>query len=194
MARKQPEVTAETKQKLMDAYWELYTSDIPGKITVKMITDRAGYNRGTFYAYFLDIVDLHDQIEDGLLPSEENFEKLREATFSKNSRQIVEIFMQIEKGSGEKLCFLLGSKGSLAFQTKLKTTLKKLIVKYLPVDLKESDNNIDYKADILCSIFYETIRYWYDGGYRILSEEEMVSLMLKMIFTGVVDQQSLSIM
>lgn len=194
MARKQPEVTAETKQKLMEAYWELYTSDIPGKITVKMITDRAGYNRGTFYAYFLDIVDLHDQIEDGLLPSEENFEKLREATFSKNSRQIVEIFMQIEKGSGEKLCFLLGSKGSLAFQTKLKTTLKKLIVKYLPVDLKESDNNIDYKADILCSIFYETIRYWYDGGYRILSEEEMVSLMLKMIFTGVVDQQSLSIM
>jgi hypothetical protein len=194
MARKQPEVTAETKQKLMEAYWELYTSDIPGKITVKMITDRAGYNRGTFYAYFLDIVDLHDQIEDGLLPSEENFEKLREATFSKNSRQIVEIFMQIEKGSGEKLCFLLGSKGSLAFQTKLKTTLKKLIVKYLPVDLKESDSNIDYKADILCSIFYETIRYWYDGGYRILSEEEMVSLMLKMIFTGVVDQQSLSIM
>lgn len=194
MARKQPEVTAETKQKLMEAYWELYTSDIPGKITVKMITDRAGYNRGTFYAYFLDIVDLHDQIEDGLLPSEDNFEKLREATFSKNSRQIVEIFMQIEKGSGEKLCFLLGSKGSLAFQTKLKTTLKKLIVKYLPVDLKESDSNIDYKADILCSIFYETIRYWYDGGYRILSEEEMVSLMLKMIFTGVVDQQSLSIM
>jgi RNAse (barnase) inhibitor barstar len=192
MARKQPEVTAETKQKLMDAYWDLYTSDIPGKITVKMITDRAGYNRGTFYAYFLDIVDLHDQIEDGLLPSEENFEKLREATFSKNSRQIVEIFMQIEKGSGEKLCFLLGSKGSLAFQTKLKTTLKKLIVKYLPVDLKESDSDIDYKADILCSIFYETIRYWYDGGYRILSEEEMVSLMLKMIFTGVVDQQSLS--
>ncbi len=191
MARKQPEVTAETKQKLMEAYWELYTSDIPGKITVKMITDRAGYNRGTFYAYFLDIVDLHDQIEDGLLPSEENFEKLREATFSKNSRQIVEIFMQIEKGSGEKLCFLLGSKGSLAFQTKLKTTLKKLIVKYLPVDLKESDSNIDYKADILCSIFYETIRYWYDRGNQVHSEEDMVSLMLKIIFTGIVDEQNL---
>lgn len=190
MARKQPEVTAETKQKLMEAYWELYTSDIPGKITVKMITDRAGYNRGTFYAYFLDIVDLHDQIEDGLLPSEENFEKLREATFSKNSRQIVEIFMQIEKGSGEKLCFLLGSKGSLAFQTKLKTTLKKLIVKYLPVDLKESDSNIDYKADILCSIFYETIRYWYDRGNQVHSEEDMVSLMLKIIFTGIVDEQN----
>ncbi len=43
-----------------------------------MITDRAGYNRGgTFYAYFLDIEDLHDQIEDELLPSDENFKKIK---------------------------------------------------------------------------------------------------------------------
>ena len=59
----------ETKQNLIDAYWYLYTANIPSKITVKMITDRAGYNRGTFYAYFLDIEDLHNQIEDSLLPS-----------------------------------------------------------------------------------------------------------------------------
>jgi len=69
-----------------------------------------------------------------------------------------------------------------------------MIVKYPPPDIKEPDRNIDYKADLLCSIFYETIRYWYDRGYRTLSKEDMVSLMLKMIFTGVVDQQSLSIM
>ncbi len=53
MSTKQSQTTTETKQNLIDAYWELYTSDIPSKITVKMITDRAGYNRGgTFYAYF----------------------------------------------------------------------------------------------------------------------------------------------
>ncbi len=40
MARKQPELTAETKQNMKDAYWELFSSDSPGKITVKMITDR----------------------------------------------------------------------------------------------------------------------------------------------------------
>lgn len=74
MAKKQPEVTAETKQNIMEAYWELYTSDVQGRITVKMITDRAGYNRGTFYAHFLDMEDLQSQIEDELLPSEENFE------------------------------------------------------------------------------------------------------------------------
>jgi AcrR family transcriptional regulator len=187
MARKQPEVTAQTRQNFMDAYWELYTSDIGSKITVRMIADRAGYNRGTFYAYFLDIDDLHRQLEDELLPSEENFQKLREATVSKNSRQILEIFMQIDRTAGEKLCFLLGPRGSLSFQTKLRTTLKQLISKYLPLDLQQADAVIDYKTNIFCSIFYETIRYWYERGNRQFTGEELMTLMLEVIFSGLAD-------
>ena len=91
-----------------------------------------------FYAYFLDIEDLHSQIEDELLPSEENFEKLRKATFSKNSREIIEIFMQEEKNSGEKVSYLLSSKGSLSFQNKFKNKLRELIMKYAPLDLNDS--------------------------------------------------------
>lgn len=193
MDKKQTEIISETKQDIMDAYWDLYSSEIPGKITVKMITDRAGYNRGTFYAHFLDIEDLHNQIEDELLPSEENFKKLRAATFSKNSRQIVEIFMQIDKPSDEKLSFLLGQRGSLSFQTKLKAKLRELILKYAPLDLKESDNVVDYKADIVCSIFYETIRYWYNRGNKLFSKEEMIDLMLKTVFLGVTEGQRPSI-
>lgn len=189
MAKKQPEVTAETKQNIMEAYWELYTSDVQGRITVKMITDRAGYNRGTFYAHFLDMEDLHSQIEDELLPSEENFEKLKEATFSKNSQQIIEIFMQVDKSLDQKLSFLLGPRGSLSFQTKLKTTLKKMILKYASLDLQESESIVDYKAEILCSIFYATLCYWYDQGSRLFSKEEMIRLMLNIIFFGLTDSQ-----
>ena len=122
----------------MDAYWQLYVANNPEKITVRMITNKAGFNRGTFYAYFLDIEDLHSQIEDELLPSEENFEKLRKATFSKNSREIIEIFMQEEKNSGEKVSYLLSSKGSLSFQNKFKNKLRELIMKYAPLDLNDS--------------------------------------------------------
>lgn len=189
MAKKQPEVTAETKQNIMEAYWELYTSDVQGRITVKMITDRAGYNRGTFYAHFLDMEDLQSQIEDELLPSEENFEKLKEATFSKNSQQIIEIFMQVDKSLDQKLSFLLGPRGSLSFQTKLKTTLKKMILKYASLDLQESESIVDYKAEILCSIFYATLCYWYDQGSRLFSKEEMIRLMLNIIFFGLTDSQ-----
>lgn len=187
MARKQPEVTAQTRRNIMDAYWELYSSDTVNRMTVKMIMDRAGYNRGTFYAYFLDIDDLHQQIEDELLPSEESFEKLREATVSKNSREILEIFTQFDQNIGKKLGFLLGAAGSLSFQSKLKITLKRLILKHLPLELREKESIVDYKTDILCGIFYETVRYWYDRGSRQFTVEEMATLMLKAIFSGLVE-------
>ncbi|CDZ75613.1 Hypothetical protein ING2D1G_1476 [Peptoniphilus sp. ING2-D1G] len=190
MSTNQEKIKTETKENIISAYWALYTADIPGKITVKMITDKAGYNRGTFYAYFLDINDLHNQIEDELLPSEEDFKKLREATFSKNTRKIIEIFMQSDKESGKKVSFLLSPKGSLSFQHKLKAKLKELILKYANLDLKNSQPHIiDYKAEIVCSIFYETIRYWYDKGNKIFSEEEMTTSMLKIISDGILDYE-----
>ena len=191
MSSKQSQTITETKQNLIDAYWELYTSDIPSKITVKMITDRAGYNRGTFYAYFLDIEDLHDQIEDELLPSDENFKKLREASFSKNIREIIEIFMQIDRISGEKISFLLSPRGSLSFQNKLKSKLKELFLKYAPLDLKESDNVIDYKADIACSIFTKRFATGTTGN-RLFSGGEMFIMMLNVIYSGLTNDQTLS--
>jgi AcrR family transcriptional regulator len=177
----------ETKQNLIDAYCYLYTANIPSKITVKMITDRAGYNRGTFYAYFLDIEDLHNQIEDSLLPSDEKFKKLRDATFSKNGQEIVRIFMNEDRVLGEKVNFLLGPNGSLSFQTKLKDKLKELMLKYAPLELKESKKVIDYKINMICSIFYETIHYWYDEGKNNFNEEEFIKLMMNIIFYGVSD-------
>lgn len=39
------------------------------KITVKDITNKAGYNRGTFYEYFTDVYDVLNYIEDSLIPT-----------------------------------------------------------------------------------------------------------------------------
>lgn len=190
MEEKQNNLTSKTKQNLMDAYWNLYASDNKGKITVKMITDRAGYNRGTFYAYFLDIEDLHNQIEEELLPTEKNFEKIREATFSKNSRKIIDIFMQENKVSGKKISLLLSSKGSLSFQNKYKEKLQELIMKYAPLDLKDSTKIVNYKVDVVCNIFYATLCYWYNKGNQIFTEEEMINLMMKMILFGLTENEN----
>ncbi len=181
--------TSNTRQNLMDAYWNLYASSKAGKITVKMITDKAGYNRGTFYAYFLDIEDLHQQIEEELLPTEKNFEKLREATFSKNSRKIIDMFMQENQQSGKKISLLLSSKGSLSFQNKFKNKLQELLMKYAPLDLKDSKKVVDYKVDIVCNMFYATLCYWYDRGNQHFTEEEIINLMMKMILFGLTDEK-----
>ena len=64
---KQPEVTEQTRANLRQAFWELYGTKPIEKITIREITDRAGYNRATFYLYFRDVYDLLAQIEDEIL-------------------------------------------------------------------------------------------------------------------------------
>ena len=65
--RKQPEVTEQTKANLRTAFWSLYKEKAIEKITIKEITDAAGYNRGTFYLYYKDVYDLFNKIEEELL-------------------------------------------------------------------------------------------------------------------------------
>ncbi len=67
MANKQPEVTEQTKTKLRRAFWSLYEHEPIEKISIKQITDIAGYNRGTFYLYFKDVYDLREDIERKVL-------------------------------------------------------------------------------------------------------------------------------
>ena len=50
--KKQPQITEQTKDNLRSAFWTLYSSKPIDKITIKEITDLAGYNRGTFYLYY----------------------------------------------------------------------------------------------------------------------------------------------
>ncbi len=65
--KKSPEITDATRSKLMLAFCELYKQKPISKITVKEITDIAGYNRSTFYQYFKDVFDLLEYIENDLI-------------------------------------------------------------------------------------------------------------------------------
>ncbi len=65
--RKQPEVTEKTRQKFEDAFWELAAEKPIAKIAVSELTKRAGYNRSTFYEYFVDTDHLLAYVEEKLL-------------------------------------------------------------------------------------------------------------------------------
>ncbi|HIZ45831.1 MAG TPA: TetR/AcrR family transcriptional regulator [Candidatus Olsenella pullistercoris] len=65
--KKQPQVTEQTRANLRQAFWELYAERPIEKISVREITDRAGYNRATFYLYYHDVYELLEEIEDDLL-------------------------------------------------------------------------------------------------------------------------------
>ncbi len=55
------------KNNLKDAFWELYKVKPINTITIKEITDKAGYFRSTFYLYYEDIYHIYHEIEDELL-------------------------------------------------------------------------------------------------------------------------------
>lgn len=59
--------TEQTKNNLRIAFWSLYAQKPIEKISIKEITELAGYNRGTFYLYYNDVYDLLHQIEEEIL-------------------------------------------------------------------------------------------------------------------------------
>jgi len=50
--KKNLELTEHTKQNIVEAFWSLYGEKKLTQISVKEITEKAGYNRSTFYSYF----------------------------------------------------------------------------------------------------------------------------------------------
>ena len=52
--KKPAEITMQTKKNLIDAFWQTFCSERI-EITVKDITTKAGYNKGTFNEYMSTI-------------------------------------------------------------------------------------------------------------------------------------------
>ncbi|MCD8390233.1 MAG: TetR/AcrR family transcriptional regulator, partial [Firmicutes bacterium] len=62
--KKQPEVTDLTRESLVTAFFQLAEIKNINQITIREITNRAGYNRTTFYRYFEDVYALIEYAED----------------------------------------------------------------------------------------------------------------------------------
>ncbi len=64
---KQPEITNATREAFVTAFFELAQKKSINKVTIREITNLAGYNRTTFYRYFEDVFALIEYAEDELL-------------------------------------------------------------------------------------------------------------------------------
>lgn len=55
---------ARARQDLINAFWLLYEKKPIEKISIKEISELAGYSRSTFYRYFYNVYDLLEQVEE----------------------------------------------------------------------------------------------------------------------------------
>jgi AcrR family transcriptional regulator len=180
--KKQPEVTAQTKQNLIDAFWSLYCEKRIEKITVKEITQKAGYNRGTFYEYFTDVYDVLEQIEEDLIPSIHELPPI--SMPNQNMGMPLDMFLALYEQNSKYYSVLLGDNGDPAFASKLKNSTKPVIMQAFLDKNNINPVEFDFILEFVLSAMIGIMSYWFRQG-KILPAEDLVTLMYDLMENGV---------
>lgn len=183
--KKQPEITAQTKQNLKEAFWSLYCEQRIEKITVKDITNKAGYNRGTFYEYFSDVYAILEDIENSLIPELNELPPVSIPTG--NLGMPLDAFLELYKQNSMYYSVLLGDKGDPAFASKLKNAIKPNLIQIFAnnpdVNLIELDYIIEYTLSSMIGI----MSYWFKQSEPI-SSNALFELINRLMEQGVIKQ------
>lgn len=177
------EIISNTKQDLIDAFWYLYCNKRIEKITIKEITLKAGYNRSTFYEYFIDIYDVLEQIESSLIP---NINELPPTTIlNKNFEIPIDVFLKLYEKNEKYYSVLLGDNGDPAFSSKLKNSIKPMLKETLVTKVKLNDVEFDFILEYILSSMISVMSYWLKNN-KILSAEKLIYLMNDIMEDGVI--------
>ena len=157
--KKQPELTAQTKQNLIDAFWQLYCTKRIDKITVREITIRAGYNRGTFYEYFTDVYNVLEGIEASLLPE---LNELPSIAYNASLQAApLDDFVNIFIENSKYYTVLLGDNGDPSFLTKMKNSIKPKLKQLLIAQGATDGFELEYIIEYTLSAMIGVLSYWF---------------------------------
>jgi len=184
--KKQPELTAQTKHNLTEAFWQLYCEKGIERTTVKDITTKAGYNRSTFYEYFTDVYDVLEQIEDSLLPSLQDIPPLSLTNVSTTPMPIYAFPKMYEKNR-KYYVVLFGDNGNPSFQSKIKKYMKEMLKKTLSAQGIADSFEIDFTLEFTLSTMIGVMTYWFKLD-TIPDGDKLFELMDELIRHGVVNK------
>lgn len=180
--KKQPEKTAQTKQSMIDAFWNIAEKRGLQNVTISEVTKKAQLNRGTFYVYFSDIDDLLYQAEQEIVA---DFRSKIESILAKNelsdfpnlSHKLIEILGMYD----DKLFLLLGKNGDPVFLDLVRKEASSVFSSVLKI----SDTNPyqDYIIAYATSAITGLLQFWHETG-RELSLEELSGIAHGMMTYG----------
>lgn len=183
-----------TKESIREALVELINEKGFEAVSVKDITTRARINRGTFYAHYQDKFDLITKCEDEIIleiyrTAKQNIPGLI-AELETNSPTItpaflVSIFEYLNENSGFMKA-VLGPKGDLSFQTRLKEFIWQMISGNNPDALFKKENLLvpgQYLASYIASAHIGVIQRWLESD-RKESPQEMARILSTISVNG----------
>lgn len=177
MAKKDPMKRAATRQRLIDAYINLYRTH-PGKaVTASEVIGEAGVNRSTFYEYFTSVQNLKQSVEDELVDA---MEKTAErAIASSGSFDIINLVSQTYHDHGALIGLLFGENGSPSFMARAKEALTPLVPQALAG--RASAEEAPYIAEFIASGLISLYARWFKSGEDI-PVEELAPLARQLVF------------
>jgi len=177
---KQAESRNLTRENLLTAFWSLYKTKTIEKITIREITQLAGYNRGTFYDHFLDIYDALDQLQDSLLDyTEVAIEKYREGGFN---QEIFEYLSNVFNDKKDYFNVFLGENRDPNFPVKMKKIIRPVF--YEVWGLSEDSEEAAQIYEFAISAIIGALSHWYKSE-KHLPYKQFISMTKSMIANGV---------
>lgn len=185
---------ARTKELILDALIDLIDEKSLDAITVRDITNKAGINRGTFYAHYQDKFDLVRTYEDEIMAEIATIAKqsILEYISTANPEdltilpQAVTLFECFHK-NGEFLRVILSPKGDLSFQTRLKDFVWDKLFSNDAEDAIYREGTLlvpgEYLAAYISSAHLGVIQQWLNNGKQE-SPEEMARILFMIAANG----------
>lgn len=175
----------ETKERIRDAFFELYGTKKIERISIKEITEKAQLNRGTFYVYYKDIYDLLEKTEDELI--EEMMDKIRDIMKMVLRDDNIEGLLppiDFYRRWSKFLKVLLGPNGDSNFIHKIKRIIKKNLEELIQEENISQIEHIEYVVEYIASAQLGVISYWMIEKEMSLPLSELGSMIKKMALHG----------
>lgn len=179
--KKQPEITDATRNAFIDAFIKLYSQKPIEKISIRELTEVAGYNRTTFYHYFEDIYSLYRYIEDFVF-SQIKRRVTKNAKRSNFEQEFIATFKQTYDEWKPYLTVLLDDANIARFTGHVKGEMLRELKSNF--NLPENSIKVDYLLEFHLSAMLSVISRWVKNQQDMTSEE-LAALLREMLTNGV---------
>ncbi|MDD3168059.1 MAG: TetR/AcrR family transcriptional regulator [Eubacteriales bacterium] len=184
MNQESPRVS-ETKERIRDAFFELYAAKKIERISIKEITEKAQLNRGTFYVYYKDIYDLLEKTEGELI--EELIGKIKSIIVMILREEDIDALLpplDFYQRYSKFLRVLLGSNGDPHFIHKIKSIIKKTLRELFRKEKIPESENIEYLMEYMASAQIGIISYWLVENNMALPVSELGNMIKQITLHG----------
>ena len=156
------------ENRIRKAFFELLSEEGFQKTTIRLIVERTGINRSTFYLHYQDKYDLLREIEDELIAGhlniakQNNFKGLNDTDLLPYWKETAQYIWDHR----EWYMLLESPKGDPGFVMKIAETMRKLLYKDKVLTPGE-----EYRQAILMGVVLQVVRTWIGRGFTETPED-----------------------